>query len=100
MANTHALQDALMLRHSRPGALVSDVYAATMADMKERGIDAQIYSHPIGAQGHGLGAAIDFRAAQRPELGAEGKRLREQENPPLEEWETPPSYELIGAATE
>jgi Xaa-Pro aminopeptidase len=77
MANTNALQDALMLRHSRPDALVSDVYSATMAEMKERGIDAQIYSHPIGAQGHGLGAAIDFRAAQRPELGAQGKRLRE-----------------------
>jgi hypothetical protein len=24
-----------------------------------------IYSHPIGPQGHGLGAGIDFRSAQR-----------------------------------
>ena len=47
-----------------------------MADMKRRGITAMIYSHPIGNQGHGLGAAIDFRSAQRPELGAQGKRLR------------------------
>ncbi len=76
MRNTNTLQDVLMNTYSRPGALVSDVYDSTMADMKRRGITAQIYSHPIGAQGHGLGAAIDFRSAQRPELGASGKRLR------------------------
>lgn len=76
MRNTNTLQDVLMKRYSRPGALVSDVYDSTMAEMKRRGITAQIYSHPIGNQGHGLGAAIDFRSAQRPELGAQGKRLR------------------------
>ena len=76
MRNTNTLQDVLMKRYSRPGALVSDVYDSTMAEMKRLGITAQIYSHPIGNQGHGLGAAIDFRSAQRPELGAEGKRLR------------------------
>lgn len=76
MKNTNTLQDVLMKTYSRPGALVSDVYDSTMAEMKRRGITAQIYSHPIGAQGHGLGAAIDFRSAQRPELGATGKKLR------------------------
>lgn len=76
MKNTNTLQDVMMKTYSRPGALVSDVYDSTMADMKRRGINAMIYSHPIGNQGHGLGAAIDFRAAQRPELGAQGKRLR------------------------
>ena len=39
-----------------------------------RGIEAMIYSHPIGLQGHGLGASIDFRSGARP--GADGKRLR------------------------
>lgn len=76
MRNTNTLQDVLMKKYSRPGALVSDVYDSTMAEMKRLGITAQVYSHPIGAQGHGLGAAIDFRSAQRPELGASGKRLR------------------------
>ena len=76
MQNTNTLQDVMMKTYSRPGALVSDVYDSTMADMKRRGIVAQVYSHPIGNQGHGLGAAIDFRSAQRPELGATGKRLR------------------------
>ena len=35
--------------------------------MKARGITAQIYSHPLGNQGHALGASIDFRAASRKE---------------------------------
>jgi hypothetical protein len=35
-----------------------------MAEMKQKGIEAMIYSHPIGNQGHGLGASIDFRASQ------------------------------------
>ncbi len=76
MKNTNTLQDVLMKKYSRPGAQVSDVYDSTMAEMKRLGITAQVYSHPIGAQGHGLGAGIDFRSAQRPELGASGKRLR------------------------
>ena len=36
-----------------------------------------IYSHPIGLHGHGLGASIDFRAAQRADIGQQAqKRLR------------------------
>jgi hypothetical protein len=35
-----------------------------MDEMAQKGITAMIYSHPIGDQGHGLGASIDFRAAQ------------------------------------
>jgi Xaa-Pro aminopeptidase len=65
LKNTNALQDALMKHHSRPGRTAAEVYDATMAEMKDKGIEARIYSHPIGNQGHGLGAAIDFRSAQR-----------------------------------
>jgi Xaa-Pro aminopeptidase len=64
MRNTNALQDALMRTHSRPGRRAGEVYEATMAEMKERGIEAMIYSHPIGNHGHGLGASIDFRATR------------------------------------
>jgi len=95
MRNTNTLQDVVMKKYSRPGALVSDVYDSTMAEMKRLGITAQVYSHPIGNQGHGLGAAIDFRSAQRPELGASGKRLRNgsyisielNSKTPVPEWE-------------
>jgi Xaa-Pro aminopeptidase len=65
LANTNRLQDALF-RHIKPGAWGYDVYDATMADMKTAGIEAMIYSHSIGNQGHGLGASVDFR---RPVAG-------------------------------
>jgi Xaa-Pro dipeptidase len=74
LANTHTLQDAVMLRASRPGRSSADVYEQTMAEMKEKGIEAMVYSHPLGNQGHALGAHIDFRSASRKE---EPKLLRE-----------------------
>ncbi len=73
LANTNALQDALV-KASRPGRSSAEVYEAVMAAMKEKGIVAQVYSHPLGNQGHALGASIDFRSASRDE---EPRRLRE-----------------------
>ena len=69
MAHTNALQDAVM-RAARPGRTGGEVYQLAMDEMSHRGIEAKIYSHPIGNQGHGLGASIDFRAAQRDDIGA------------------------------
>lgn len=66
MANTNRLQDAL-LKNIKAGASGHDVYEATMAEMKREGIEAMIYSHSVGNQGHALGASIDFR---RPDAGA------------------------------
>jgi Xaa-Pro dipeptidase len=66
LANTNKLQDALFT-HIKPGAKGFEVYDATMADMKNQGIEAMIYSHSIGTQGHALGASVDFR---RPTSGA------------------------------
>ena len=54
---------------------MSEAFTATMAEMEERGIEAQIYSHPLGNHGHGLGASIDFRSAGR-DPGVPSKRLR------------------------
>ena len=76
LANTNTLQDAVMLRHARPGLTGGGVFRATMAEMKERGIEAMVYSHPIGTQGHGMGAGIDFRAANRSDTTALNSRLR------------------------
>jgi Xaa-Pro dipeptidase len=64
LANTNALQDS-MCRNSKPGKAAGDVYNDVMADMKQQGIEAKVYSHPLGFQGHGLGASIDYRSAQR-----------------------------------
>jgi len=66
LTNTNRLQDALFT-HIKPGAKGFEVYDATMADMKNLGIEAMIYSHSVGTQGHALGASIDFR---RPAAGA------------------------------
>jgi Xaa-Pro dipeptidase len=70
MKNTNLLQDALTQHAARPGRTAAEVYNQAMDEMKQKGIEAQIYSHPIGNQGHGLGPSIDFRSAQRPDMGA------------------------------
>jgi len=66
LTNTNRLQDALFT-HIKSGAKGFEVYESTMADMKTAGIEAMIYSHSVGNQGHALGASIDFR---RPPAGA------------------------------
>jgi len=79
LKNTNELQDAMMLRAARPGREGGEVYKLAMAEMEQKGITAMIYSHPIGDQGHGLGASIDFRAAQtvNPTHEAVGPSSRE-----------------------
>ncbi len=70
LKNTNRLQD-ILFSFARAGKTGSEVYDATMAQCKKEGIDAMIYSHPIGTQGHGLGAPIDFRRG-----GPEGEEER------------------------
>jgi Xaa-Pro dipeptidase len=69
MAKTNALQDAVM-HNAKPGEPAGEVYNQAMAEMKAKGIEAKIYSHPIGAQGHGLGPSIDYRAGERASMQA------------------------------
>ena len=71
LKNTNALQDAIF-KSARTGMTGTEVYDAAMAEMKSRNIEAMIYSHPIGTQGHGLGASIDFRKM----IGASPERFR------------------------
>jgi len=71
LKNTNALQDAIF-KFARTGMTGTEVYDAAMAEMKRQNIEAMIYSHPIGTQGHGLGASIDFRRA----LGSSPERIR------------------------
>ena len=75
LERTNQLQNVLM-RTARPGRSAGEVYEETMAEMERRGIEAQIYSHPLGNQGHALGANIDFRSARRGDSAAAAKRLR------------------------
>ncbi len=71
LKNTNRLQNVLFEK-ARAGMTGAVVYDATMAQMKLENIEAMIYSHPIGTQGHGLGAAIDFRKT----IGGAEERFR------------------------
>jgi hypothetical protein len=61
-----------------------------MADCKSEGIEAMIYSHSVGTQGHALGASIDFRrpAGGPTELLRLGSYTSIELNTstPVEEW--------------
>lgn len=72
LKNTNRLQDAIFAV-ARAGMTGAEVYDAAMAEMKKENIEAMIYSHPIGTQGHGLGASIDFRRAA---IGGDEERFR------------------------
>ena len=76
MANANVLQDALTQRVARPGMTGGRVFNGVMAEMKQQGIEAMIYSHPIGNQGHGLGSSIDFRSPLRSDTTSQNARLR------------------------
>ena len=60
LKNTNKLQD-IIFSIARPGMTGTQVYERSIAEAKQQGIEAMIYSHPIGFQGHGLGPSIDFR---------------------------------------
>jgi Xaa-Pro aminopeptidase len=70
LKNTNRLQD-ILFSVARSGMTGSEVYEKTMAEAKRQGIEAMIYSHPIGAHGHGLGPSIDFRGT----IGGGGNKI-------------------------
>ncbi len=74
LANTNLLQDVLM-QAARPGRAAGEIYTATLAKMEEKGIEARVYSHPLGNHGHALGPSIDFRSASS-NPGRRPRRLR------------------------
>jgi len=57
LANGNALQD-IVLGELRPGRTGNEILAASLVQMKARGIDGTVYSHPIGKHGHGAGPLI------------------------------------------
>jgi Xaa-Pro aminopeptidase len=59
LADTNRVQDFLRAAF-RTGSSGNAVLAATRAAASRAGIDASVYSHPIGLHGHGAGAAIGF----------------------------------------
>ncbi len=70
LKNTNRLQDSLF-SVARAGMTGTEVYEKTIAEAKRQGIEAMIYSHPIGTHGHGLGPSIDFRG----NIGGGGNKI-------------------------
>lgn len=71
LKNTNILQDAVF-KYARVGMTGAEVYASAMEHVRKANIEAMIYSHPLGTQGHGLGASIDFRKS----IGGAEERFR------------------------
>jgi hypothetical protein len=57
LTRANRLQD-LVLEELEPGRTGNEVLAATLDRMRAEGIDGTVYSHPIGAHGHGAGPLI------------------------------------------
>lgn len=57
LLSTNRLQDLLMER-MKPGRTGNEVLADTLSAMKAAGINGSVYTHPIGANGHGAGPLI------------------------------------------
>lgn len=65
LAAANAAQDALTSSF-KTGLSGNEMLAAALLKAKAAGVDASIYSHPIGFHGHAAGAAIGFWDNQAP----------------------------------
>ncbi|KAF5322307.1 hypothetical protein D9619_000498 [Psilocybe cf. subviscida] len=59
LRKSNRMQD-IILAHMRPGQTGNEVLQKSLAQMKEEGIEGQIYCHPIGDWGHDAGAVMGF----------------------------------------
>jgi Xaa-Pro aminopeptidase len=57
LANGNALQDITMAE-IRPGRTGNEILSSARAQMRGKGLDGTIYSHPIGLHGHAAGPLI------------------------------------------
>jgi hypothetical protein len=57
LANSNRVQD-ILFEETRPGRTGNEILRSTLGKMKTEGITGTMYSHPIGAHGHGAGPLI------------------------------------------
>jgi Xaa-Pro aminopeptidase len=57
LANANAMQD-ITIDELRPGRTGNEILKASLARMKDKGIEGTLYSHPIGLHGHGAGPLV------------------------------------------
>jgi hypothetical protein len=68
LAQANRLQD-LLLEEMETGRSGNDVLARTRGRMQSEGIDGTVYTHPIGAHGHGAGPLIGLWDRQEGVFG-------------------------------
>ncbi|MFT4767745.1 MAG: Xaa-Pro aminopeptidase [Glaciecola sp.] len=71
LASANKVQDALLAAF-KTGRSGNDVLAAARKAVEAQNINATIYTHPIGLQGHGAGASIGSWEDQSPKKGPRG----------------------------
>ena len=74
LANANRLQD-ILFEEVRPGRSGNEILRASLAKMRQEGIDGTIYSHPIGMHGHGAGPLIGLWDRQQGVPGRGDVRL-------------------------
>src|SRR5205085_6675337 len=57
LGNSNALQD-IVLNEIRPGRTGNEILSSARTQMRAKGIDGTVYSHPIGLHGHAAGPLI------------------------------------------
>ena len=57
LASSNTLQD-IVVSELRPGRTGNEILLASLARMRQAGIDGTVYSHPVGMHGHGAGPLI------------------------------------------
>jgi Xaa-Pro aminopeptidase len=94
LANGNRLQD-IVLAAMRPGLTGNEVLFASLATMREAGIDGTVYTHAIGEHGHGAGPLIGLWDRQDGVPGRGEVKLRPstwysielQATTPVPEWD-------------
>ncbi len=71
LAATNRVQD-ILTSHFQVGRSGNEALALTRAQAIEEGLSPSVYTHPIGAHGHGAGPAIGFWDNQGPTLRGAG----------------------------
>ncbi len=57
LANANRLQD-ILTSHFETGRTGNEILAATLAQAEREGMEAHVYTHPIGYHGHGAGPTV------------------------------------------
>ncbi|HSP81313.1 MAG TPA: M24 family metallopeptidase [Myxococcaceae bacterium] len=93
LARSNRLQD-IVVEELRPGRTGNEILKASLARMREEGIDGTVYSHPIGLNGHGAGPMIGLWDRQEgvpgrgdhPVIPSQWFSVELQATSPVPEW--------------